>query len=91
MRRGDSLAVALRQYQVFPNMVIQMIEVGENAANLPESLNEITKLYERRLREGIRRILALLEPIVIVTLGIVVGGIMVTLLSGIMSMNDLPI
>ena len=91
MRRGNSLAKSLEEYQVFPAMVIQMIAVGESAANLPESLEEISKLYNRRLREGIRRILSLLEPAVIVTLGLIVGGIMVTLLSGIMGMNDLPI
>ena len=91
MRRGMSLAKSLEEHKVFPVMVIQMIGVGETAASLPESLEEISKLYERRLREGIRRILSLLEPAVIVTLGIVVGGIMVVLLSGIMSMNELPI
>ena len=91
MRRGASLAKSLEEYQVFPPMVMQMISVGESAANLPESLSEIHKLYERRLREGIRRILSLLEPAVIVTLGLIVGGIMVVLLSGIMSMNELPI
>jgi len=91
MRRGETLAKSLEAYNIFPGMVIQMIAVGESAANLPESLEEISKLYERRLREGIRRILSLLEPAVIVTLGILVGGIMVILLSGIMSMNDLPI
>jgi len=91
MRRGLSLAAGLEKYHVFPPMVIQMISIGESAANLPESLAEINKLYDRRLREGIRRILSLLEPAVIVVLGIVVGGIMVTLLSGIMGMNDIPI
>jgi len=91
MRRGSTLAKSLEEHKVFPSMVIQMIAIGESAASLPESLEEIHKLYERRLREGIRRILSLLEPAVIVTLGIVVGGIMVILLSGIMSMNDLPL
>lgn len=91
MRRGDSLALALKTQNAFPPLVLQMIAVGENAANLPESLAEIHKLYERRLKEGIKRILALLEPAVIVTLGLLVGGIMISLLSGIMSMNDLPV
>lgn len=91
MRQGDSLAAALEAQEVFPPLVLQMIAVGEAAANLPDSMAEITKLYERRLREGIRRLLALLEPAVIVTMGLLVGGIMVTLLSAIMSMNDLPV
>lgn len=90
MRRGDTLAAALSQQKVFTPLVLQMIAVGEVSASLPDSMAEISKLYERRLREGIRRILALLEPAVIVTLGLMVGGIMVLLMSGIMSMDDLP-
>ena len=90
MRRGETLGAALRQQKVFTPLVLQMISVGETSASLPESMAEISKLYERRLREGIRRILALLEPAVIVTLGLMVGGIMVLLMSGIMSMDDLP-
>jgi len=90
MRRGETLAAALNQQQVFTPLVLQMIAVGELSASLPESMGEVSKLYERRLREGIRRILALLEPAVIVTLGLMVGGIMVLLMSGIMSMDDLP-
>jgi len=91
MRRGETLAKALADQHLFTPLVLQMIAVGETAASLSDSLEEVGKLYERRLREGIRRVLALLEPAVIVTLGIMVGGIMVSLLSGIMSMNDLPI
>ena len=91
MRRGKTLAASLEEKQLFSPMVLQMVAVGEASASLPESLEEVGKLYERRLREGIRRALSLLEPAVIVTLGVLVGGIMVSLLSGIMSMNDLPI
>jgi len=91
MRRGETLAKAMADQKLFTPLVLQMISVGEQAASLPESLEETGKLYERRLREGIRRALSLLEPAVIVTLGLMVGGIMVSLLSGIMSMNDLPI
>ena len=91
MRRGETLAKAMADQQLFTPLVLQMVSVGEQASSLPESLEETGKLYQRRLREGIRRALSLLEPAVIVALGIMVGGIMVTLLSGIMSMNDLPI
>ena len=91
MRQGESLAAALESQQAFPPLVTQMIAVGEEAASLPDAMREITRLYERRMREGIRRFLSLLEPMVIVTMGMLVGGIMVALLSAIMSMNDLPI
>ncbi len=91
VRQGETLGNALSERQVFPKLVIQMITVGEKSAHLASSMDEIAKLYERRMSDGIRRALSLLEPAVIVTMGVVVGGIMVSLLSAIVTMNDIPI
>ena len=54
-------------------------------------MEEISQLYERRMRDGIQRMLAVLEPAVIVVMGVAVGGIMVSLLSAIVTMNDIPL
>ena len=91
VRQGDTLGSALANEQVFPKLVIQMISVGEKSAHLSTSMKEIAALYERRMRDGIQRVLALLEPLVIVGMGVAVGGIMVSLLSAIVTMNDIPI
>ena len=91
VRQGDSLGFALAKEEVFPRLVIQMISVGEKSAHLATSMKEIAALYERRMRDGIQRVLALLEPLVIVAMGVTVGGIMVSLLSAIVTMNDIPI
>ena len=90
VREGSTLGRALADEAVFPKLVVQMIAVGEKSAHLPLSMKEISRLYERRMRDGIKRVLALLEPAVIVTMGLAVGGIMVSLLSAIVSMNDIP-
>jgi general secretion pathway protein F len=91
VRQGEALGTALAKCEVFPKLVIQMISVGEKSAHLAGSLEEVSRLYERRMRDGIQRLLSVLEPAVIVIMGVAVGGIMVSLLSSIISMNDIPI
>lgn len=91
IQQGGTLGAALREHNLFTPMAQRMIETGEAAANLPDSMAEIARLYNRNLQEGMRRILALLEPMVIAGMGLLVGGIMVSLMSAIMSINDLPI
>lgn len=91
IQQGGTLGAALREQNLFTPLAQRMIETGEAAANLPESMAEIARLYQRTLQEGMRRILALLEPMVIAVMGLLVGGIMASLMTAIMSINDLPI
>ncbi|MDO9105616.1 MAG: type II secretion system F family protein [Methylovulum sp.] len=91
VQQGESLGAALKEQSLFTPLVVRMITTGEAAANLPDTMKEITRLYQRNLEEGIKRALSLLEPAVIFFMGIIVGGIMVSLMSAIMSVNDLPI
>ena len=91
IRQGESMGAALSEIGVFPGLVTQMITVGEKSANLPDSMREISRLYTRRMRESIRSLMAVLEPAVIAFMGIVVGGIIVSLLSAIISVNDIPL
>ncbi len=91
IQQGGTLGAALREQNLFTPLAQRMIETGEAAANLPASMTEIARLYQRNLQEGMRRFLSLLEPMVIAGMGLLVGGIMVSLMSAIMSINDLPI
>ncbi len=91
IQQGGTLGAALREQNLFTPLAQRMIETGEAAANLPDSMAEIARLYQRTLQEGMRRALSLLEPMVIAVMGFLVGGIMVSLMSAIMSINDLPL
>ncbi len=91
VRQGGSLGSALKEQDYFPKLMVKMVAVGEKSSSLAMSMGEVAKLYERRMRENIRKVLNLLEPTVIVTMGLVIGGIMVSLLSAIITMNDIPI
>ncbi|MFO6423847.1 type II secretion system F family protein [Motilimonas sp. KMU-193] len=89
VKQGSSLSGALTQLKVFPDMVLQMITTGESGANLGQSFAEINVLYERRLKLGLHRVITLMEPAVIVLMGGLIGSIMVMIISGIISVNEI--
>ena len=91
IRQGESLGRALSAVDVFPKLVVQMVAVGEKSAHLARAMEEISKLYTRRMRESIRKTLSVLEPAVIAFMGIVVGFIIISLLTAIISVNDIPL
>lgn len=89
VKEGKGLGESLDEYKVFPKIVIRLINTGEAGASLVPCFREVTKLYERRLSKGIKQILSVLEPGVIVLMGGIVGAIMIVLISGIISVNDI--
>ncbi|OYD25661.1 type II secretion system F family protein [Oceanimonas baumannii] len=89
IKEGHTLGGALEQQNIFPPMVIRLVKSGEAGASLPKSFKEINNLYERRLTRGIKRALSILEPAIIMIMGLLVGSIMVVLISGIISVNDI--
>lgn len=91
VREGRGLADSLAEYNVFPTMVIRLIHTGEAGASLVPCFREINNLYERRLSKGLKQILTILEPLVIVIMGGIVGSIMIVLISGIISVNNISL
>ncbi len=76
---GDTIAGPLQRSQVFPPMVISMIAVGEQTGGLDEMLSKIADFYDDEVDAAVSGLLALLEPIMIVFLGVVVGGMIVAM------------
>ena len=76
---GQSLAGPLKQTDVFPPMVVQMIAVGEQTGALDNMLSKIADFYEDEVDEATANLLALLEPLMILTLGVVIGGIVISM------------
>ncbi len=79
IERGESVAVPLRETQVFPAMVTQMIAVGETTGALDSMLAKVADFYEEEVDRDVAGMTALLEPAVVAVLGIVVGGIVVAM------------
>jgi type IV pilus assembly protein PilC len=76
---GDTIAQPLQKSKVFPPMVISMIAVGEQTGGLDEMLSKIADFYDEEVDAAVSNLLALLEPIMIVFLGVVVGGMVVAM------------
>ncbi|HEX9564446.1 MAG TPA: type II secretion system F family protein [Gemmatimonadaceae bacterium] len=76
---GDTIAAPLQKSAVFPPMVISMIAVGEQTGGLDEMLSKIADFYDEEVDAAVSGLLSLLEPIMIVFLGAVVGGMVVAM------------
>ena len=76
---GETISAPLKKSQVFPPMVISMINVGEQTGGLDEMLNKIADFYDEEVDAAVSGLLALMEPAMIVFLGIVVGGMVVAM------------
>lgn len=77
---GNSLSSSLSHHpNLFPNMVIQMVAVGEASGALPEMLNNIARHYEEEVNVVVDSLSALLEPFIIVLLGIIIGSFIIAM------------
>ena len=76
---GSSLTNAMTNTRLFPNMVLQMTQIGEESGSLDNMLGKVADFYEREVDDAVAALSSLLEPIMIVFLGIVVGGLVVAM------------
>lgn len=89
LKQGKTMSTALMENDCFPKLAIQMIKMGEETGRLEEMLLRVATIYDKQLRTAIQRMLALLEPALIITLGLMIAGIIVSILLAILSVNDL--
>lgn len=79
VRDGEPMAKSMEREKVFPDMVTSMVEVGEESGDLPEMLGRVADNYEEDVDNAVTSITSIIEPIMIVFLAVVVGGIVVAL------------
>ena len=79
IEEGKTIAQPLEETNVFPTMVIQMISVGEQTGALDAMLSKIADFYEDEVDEAVENLMALLEPIMILFLGVMIGGIVISM------------
>ena len=79
VEEGKTIAEPLKGTDVFPAMVVQMVAVGEQTGALETMLSKIADFYEDEVDEATANLLALLEPIMICFLGVVIGGIVISM------------
>jgi type IV pilus assembly protein PilC len=79
VEEGRTLTDPLRESEVFPNMVVQMIAVGEQTGAMDAMLQKIADFYEAEVDAAVKDMLTLLEPIIISFLGVTVGGVVISM------------
>jgi general secretion pathway protein F len=89
IKAGKRMSVALADTGMFTPMVIQMIRVGEESGSLDQMMLELAKVFDGHVQSGVKRGLALLEPVLILGMGFVIAVIIIAILMGILSVNDL--
>jgi len=87
--QGRALGTSLAGSKVFPDIAIQMIQVGEQSGQLETMLNKITDVFEREVESSIMGITSLIEPLMILIMGIAVGFIVLSICLPIFEMNQL--
>jgi type IV pilus assembly protein PilC len=76
---GDTITGPLKDSGVFPPMVTQMISVGEKTGGLDEMLNKIADFYDDEVDEAVTALTSIIEPVIIVLMGVVIGGILIAM------------
>ena len=79
VRRGEPLTGPLAKHEVFPSMVTQMMAVGEDSGSLETMLEKISEFYDQEVESTTEQLTSLIEPIMILGIGIIVGGMIVAL------------
>ncbi len=82
---GSRLSEAVSRFELLPPVALSMLQVGEEAGRLPVTFERLGRLYDREVREQVKKALGLLEPVVTVLLGLMVGGIAVIVVGTIYS------
>lgn len=91
LREGDSLAVRLQESNLFSSSMVDLVRIGEETGKLPELLLRQADLDEHGLRHAVERLLALLVPALTIGLGIIVAGLIASMLIAILSVNNLAL
>jgi len=87
VREGKGLALSLERTGVFPELSIEMIEVGESTGALPQMLNSVAEFFEEDVQTSLAAIMSLVEPIILIAMGVVVVIVLIALYLPIFSLN----
>jgi general secretion pathway protein F len=90
VREGKGMARPLGESGLFPPLALNMIAVGEETGKLEGMLAEVAEHYDQEVKRTTKRLTALLEPVLILGMGLIIGVVVVSMLLAIFSINDLP-
>jgi general secretion pathway protein F len=91
VKRGGTISAGLTEHGRFPALAVHMVRVGEETGRLEEMLLKVAETFETDVRADLKRVIGLLEPAVILAMGIIVAFIVVAMLLAIFSINEIPL
>jgi len=91
VKRGGTLAAGMQEHGAFPSLAVHMVRVGEETGRLEEMLLKVADTFETDVRSELKRVLGLLEPAIILGMGVLVAFIVVAMLLAIFSINEVPL
>ncbi len=89
IERGESIAVALGKHSVFPSMIIRMIRAGEQTGNIDNMLERVSNFLDEEVETTLTGLMALIEPLLIVFLGVLIGGMVVCMYLPIFNLGNI--
>jgi general secretion pathway protein F len=89
LKEGLGLGKPMMEAGIFPKLAVHMVMVGEETGRLEEMLMRVADVYDNEVQTAVRRMLGLMEPVLILGLGLLIGGIIMSILLAILSVNDL--
>ena len=90
LKEGKGISKSLQETDIFPPLAIHMIGVGEETGKLDEMLIRVAETYEENVQTAMKRFVSLLEPMIILVMGTIVGFIVISMLLAIFSINEIP-
>lgn len=91
VREGGGLSVALQRTGTLPDLALRLIRIGEQSGRLEPMLLEVANLFDGDVKRGLDRAMAALVPAVTIVMGLIIGGLIASVLLGVMSINQLAV
>jgi general secretion pathway protein F len=90
-KEGRGIFDPLSRANVFPPLALSMIKVGEETGTLDQMLLQVAVIYEKSLKQAVKRFMSLLEPVMILVMGLIIGFIVISMLLAVFSISDIPL
>ena len=88
VRFGARLGAVLAEVPLFPPLTVRMVRIGEETGNLGEISQRIGELYEGKLERGLARLMELAGPVALIVIAVVVGGLIASVMTALLSINQ---
>ena len=85
---GTQMNLSMKNTGVFPNMVVQMVAIGEESGAIDDMLNKVAEWYEQEVDDAVETLTSLLEPLIMSVLGVLIGGLVIAMYLPIFKMGE---